>query len=95
VYVDNVYFYKFPVGIYENNNLTNNLQVYPNPVKAGAQVKFSADVQQVEVFDATGRLLKLHKNGGLLSTEGLSKGLYILKIRTINGTTQVQKLIVD
>ncbi|MBL7784369.1 MAG: T9SS type A sorting domain-containing protein [Chitinophagales bacterium] len=95
VYVDNVYFYKFPVGIYENNNLTNNLQVYPNPVKAGAQVKFSADVQQVEVFDATGWLLKLHKNGGLLSTEGLSKGLYILKIRTINGTTQVQKLIVD
>jgi hypothetical protein len=93
VYVDNVFFYKSPVGIYENH-LANNLQVYPNPVNAGAQIKFSADVQQVEVCDAAGRLLKLHSNS-IMTTEGLSKGLYILKIRTTDGTTQVRKLIVN
>jgi hypothetical protein len=93
VYVDNVFFYKLPVGIYENH-LANNLQVYPNPVNAGAQIKFSADVQQVEVCDAAGRLLKLHSNS-IMTTEGLSKGLYILKIRTTDGTTQVRKLIVN
>jgi expansin (peptidoglycan-binding protein) len=94
VYVDNVYFYKFATGIYENGNLANNIQVYPNPVNAGAPVKFSADVQQVDVFDAAGRLLKSHNNA-VITTEGLGKGLYILKTRTTNGTIQVQKLIVN
>ncbi len=94
VYVDNVYFYKFATGIYENGNLANNIQVYPNPVNAGDIVKFSADVQQVDVFDAAGRLLKSHNNA-VMTTEGLGKGLYILKTRTTNGTIQVQKLIVN
>jgi hypothetical protein len=39
-------------------------------------------------------LLKLHSNS-IMTTEGLSKGLYILKIRTTDGTTQVRKLIVN
>ena len=94
IYVDNVYFYKFATGIYENGNLANNIQVYPNPVNAGDIVKFSADVQQVDVFDAAGRLLKSHNNA-VMTTEGLGKGLYILKTRTTNGTIQVQKLIVN
>ena len=95
VFIDNFYFYKGTVSsVIENDNSQSDIRVYPNPVKSGGQVQFSSDVKQIEVFDVAGRFL-VSWNNSSMTTEGLSKGVYILKIHTTDGGIQTQKLTVN
>lgn len=72
---------------------TEKVAVYPNPVKAGQQVMFSGDVDMVEVYGATGQRVQAVKSH-TLNTNGLTKGVYFLRITTQSGELQMQKLIV-
>ncbi len=94
VFVDNVYFYDINTGINDLSQSQNDIQVYPNPVKAGTQLHLSAEAKQMEIVDLSGRVV-LSSNGLLIETTGLAKGIYIVKILTHTGFTQTNKLVVD
>ncbi len=69
------------------------LALYPNPVKAGQEVQFNQDVENVEVFSATGKRVKVSTNG-TLNTNGLAKGVYFVRVKTENGKVETKKLMV-
>jgi hypothetical protein len=94
VFVDNVYFYDINTGIDDLSQSQNDIQVYPNPVKAGTQLHLSAEAKQMEIVDLSGRVV-LSSNGLLIDTTGLAKGIYIVKILTHTGFTQTNKLVVE
>jgi len=91
VYFDHITFNQ----VLSTNNMapSNRILVYPNPVKAGQQIKLDADVRQFELLDMSGRLLT-SANTSVIDTDRLIKGIYVLRIYTKNGEIQTQKLIV-
>ena len=94
VYVDNVYFSKTPTSIGTLVSAQNSVTVYPNPVRAGGQVMIDAEIQKLEVFDITGKLLFSSRNN-VLSTAGFAKGIYLMKIQNTEGGEHIQKLVVN
>jgi hypothetical protein len=92
VYVDNMYFYTTVTNI---NKLDNNaIAIYPNPVKAGNEVRLNVDVNQIELFDITGKLISTFRNS-VINTSGLNEGIYFARILTQNGKLITQKLVIN
>ncbi|NCU31648.1 MAG: T9SS type A sorting domain-containing protein, partial [Candidatus Moranbacteria bacterium] len=95
VYVDNVLFYNAGgTGVDESALSQSNIKVYPNPVVAGTQVRLDAQVKSVDVIDFSGRLIS-STDASIIYTDNLNKGVYILRIHTLDGKIQNQKLIVQ
>lgn len=92
VYYDNAYFHKNTLGT-SNVNATPMVKMYPNPVKAGENVSVNAAVTQLEIFSVAGQKVK-SSSVSTISTQGLEKGMYILKLTLKNGEIQSQKLMV-
>jgi len=91
-YFDNITF-NSTTGTSVVNEELNNLQVYPNPVSAGVNVKISAEVSHFEVYDFAGRNI-MTRNGSVIPTDGIDQGVYLVRIHTLNGEIQTQKLVV-
>ena len=74
----------------------------PNPAGQGTAVHVKAPWpwQQVQVFDATGRLLQVPVSrtapeAASLTTEGLSAGLYLVRVRNVQGAWGTARLVVE
>ncbi|NUQ24600.1 MAG: T9SS type A sorting domain-containing protein [Saprospiraceae bacterium] len=95
VFVDNVYFYNDATSVNSPNAGLNRVNVFPNPVKSGAQVQLSAPVTQVEIFDLTGKLVASSQNVSVIDTQNLNrKGAYVVRLLLDNGAVQTNRLIV-
>lgn len=92
VYVDNIYFHRNTLGTTESNS-GRNLKIYPNPVTAGETVFADANVKNMEIYTMTGQKVKSSASQSI-SSQGLSKGVYVLKVTNDKGETQSSKLIV-
>jgi hypothetical protein len=95
VYVDNVYFYKDPQTNVLTPGSAGRFRVYPNPVTSGTLVQLSAEAEQVDVFDLTGRLVSSSKHTSVIRTEDMNEGIYLLRVYTRNGGTETLKLVVN
>jgi hypothetical protein len=83
-----------PVGINEVNSI--EASVFPNPFNTQLNILTSDVINEVQVYDITGKLLMLQyadSNRMVLNTENLSAGMYAVKILTANGSavTRVTK----
>ena len=94
-YFDNIYFYNSTSGTLGVNdtNASKVARIYPNPVTAGQNVTVSSKVKNVEVFNMNGQKVKSSTTQEV-STQGLNKGVYILKVTTDAGKTESTKVIV-
>jgi hypothetical protein len=73
--------------------ISNAVQLYPNPVIDYLYLKSNSPVEQVTVYDLTGRVVKQVKQPGTsVDLIDLSSGFYLLQVRTAQGET-VQKFI--
>ena len=86
-----------PVVLVEfENMISKSLNLYPNPVHSGTDVYLQYnDINKVEIFTATGRLLKQlqlrgQNNNAVINTDGLANGLYIIRV---NGVDQKKLFI--
>ncbi len=67
-----------------NGALNNQIQLYPNPAKNFLNVKSSIPVELVEIYNVLG--VNVGRSDQLkISVSTLSKGVYVLKIRTQQG----------
>ena len=79
----------------------NGFSLFPNPTKEAFTIKISNEnlATKIDVLDLTGKLLltqKLENNPeNTISTTSLSKGMYLVTIETINGTSYTSKLIIE
>jgi hypothetical protein len=97
VYVDNVYFFN-NTGVSTNNPAANqdDIKAFPNPVRLGEQVQLSVVAAQVEVFDLAGKLISSAQNTSVIPAAGMNQGgVYVVKIRLLNGAIQMKKLVVE
>jgi len=61
-----------------------NIKVYPNPVKDFINITSDKSIKSVEIYDALGRLIK-KDTYTKINVSQLSKGNYLLKIKTDSG----------
>ncbi|WP_258104173.1 cellulase family glycosylhydrolase [Marinoscillum sp. MHG1-6] len=72
-----------------------SFKVYPNPVADLLNVTSPGEVEQLSMFDHSGRLVLVRMNPlGLVNVSGLHSGLYFLQIRTKSGESFTQKVII-
>lgn len=92
LFVDNVYFRDDAVGF---NSIENNLvNVYPNPVKAGNEIRINIDVNRIDLFDLSGKVIST-SNNAVINTNGLSDGIYFIKILSRNGDVIIKKIAIN
>lgn len=63
------------------------ISAYPNPTKDTVKLSENADVQ---VFDASGKMIKSYKNTSSVDLTGQNQGIYILKTANANGIQTVK-----
>jgi len=81
------------LGVSENKILEKQLQVYPNPNNGSFTLNYNGNkaLEQLSVFDITGKLIKSQTLKGFDKNQSfdftnLAKGMYFLKIQTANST---------
>lgn len=82
-------------SVEETQNLKDDLFLYPNPARDIVHINSSCDIEEMKVYNNTGKLEKLISNGSNeLEVSGLNSGLYILQIKTNIGLVS-RKLIIE
>ena len=71
--------------------VNGDVKIYPNPVVNTMSVESEANINSISICDMTGRVVKLLKansgNTAHVNLEGLSKGMYFVKVKSQNGTS--------
>ena len=73
------------------NNLKNNLKIYPIPAKNEITISSSEKIESISVYNSLGQFL-FDSNATKINIEKLTKGLYFLKIKTTSSET-VEKFL--
>ena len=74
------------------NATKSSISIYPNPVKSNFTITTSEKIISVELFDTLGRKVKTLTNAKTNSIEGLTKGVYFVKVKT-EKNEYIEKLI--
>ena len=77
----------YTLGI-DDDILSSGLNIYPNPVYNSLTIDSQTPVEKVEVYTILGqKVIEKSSDLGSVSTETLSKGIYMLKILSEKGST--------
>lgn len=86
------------VSVKENSSKKINLKVYPSPFQDNLKIDFNfTDSFSLELVNNIGQVVlkasTVSKDSLELNTTSLEKGMYILKVRTVNNEYYVTKLV--
>jgi hypothetical protein len=81
-----------PLSVNEFETFKNDFHITPNPTQDVVNLPQHIDYQTVEVINLTGQLVRSFAKNDRISLEGLTNGLYMLKIVTENGMV-IKKVI--
>ncbi|MEZ5059120.1 MAG: T9SS type A sorting domain-containing protein [Saprospiraceae bacterium] len=92
--------FTFEVKKYSNVPIVEDLEkfkIYPNPsADRVLQIQSAEKLDAIEIFDLNGNLVKtLNENqsiGSTINLEGLSRGLFLVKVETVKGHFYLQRL---
>ena len=79
----------------EEKAINNKLTLFPNPAQGTLYIMSSEVVEQVSIYDISGRMLQQTNNPSTsigISISSLANGIYIVKVKTIQGET-VRKIV--
>jgi len=75
-----------------DDSFLNSLSVYPNPTRDILNFKFDKAIDQVEVYDLSGKVVLTKKEAEFINMESLTNGLYLIKI-SVEGNSQFMKIM--
>ncbi|MFN7313259.1 MAG: T9SS type A sorting domain-containing protein [Bacteroidota bacterium] len=83
------------VGL-DDKTTSAELKIYPNPAKQVINIESNDKVEEVNIFDANGKLVQTQQQitGSQIQLNQLNKGLYWIKIQAASNT-HVQKFFVE
>ena len=83
-----------------SNDYSNNLHIIPNPNSGEFSISYNGEkvISFIQVIDTRGRLIlqnDIKGNEPLMSLNLTQSGLYFLKTHFVNGTTRIDKVVVN
>ncbi len=97
----NPFTYKYSVEFYCDNAgveeyAAETVMIYPNPASDVISVE-GENISEVMIYNALGQMV-YHKTGEceklLISTSSLDEGLYVVNVKSVNGVTSSQRIVV-
>lgn len=85
---------KLPIGI-DELDLSSLIKAYPNPTVNHLTIENTSEkaIEEVRIYDSTGRLIQLEKNPSIICTDEWKKGTYMIKIQLANKQTKTIRVI--
>jgi len=77
----------------DTNNI-NNIEVYPNPANQNMYINSNIPINEIEIFDITGKLVKKTNIVNNINVSLFTNGIYYFCIHT-NNSTVVKKVVVS
>lgn len=87
-------FGSYYIGVPENPTTPNEVTVCPNPASERFVIQ-GVDAELTQVFNVFGQLVKTVQNTNEISAEGLSNGIYLLRIASSQGKTYSIRVVVE
>ena len=75
----------------------NGINVYPNPARNTVNIECS-NAKELFIIDYMGQIVKkqiMNNQQSIINIQGISKGIYVVKVEMNNGEIKTQKLIVQ
>ncbi len=104
LWVDNLAFTGSVAGLKSQENLLQNLSVYPNPAKGNVNLSFNSMVSQevtIELTNIEGKIVKSEelslskgKTDYSIDISNFSKGIYLVKIKG-EKTSEIRQIIIE
>ena len=82
-----------PLSVNENN-ITNNFKIYPNPATNNFTIETENDIKSVEIYSIQGQKVST-SNSKNIDVSNLSKGMYMVRIEDSNNAIATQKLVLE
>ncbi len=88
-------------GILENNSISANLKLYPNPASAYTVIEFNdnATSHNVQLLDIAGRVIRTYENHKYntlrIDRDELTSGIYFINVDNNNKQNGTIKLLID
>ncbi len=89
-YLDDFYFGYFPLGVEENT--LADFSVYPNPANDEVNILFNEEIEEVRIYDLSGKLLLSGFSEKKVDVSALTTGLYFMELSSIYGKS-IQKFV--
>lgn len=67
--------------------------VYPNPATDVLKFNTAAKVESVQIYDLSGKAVSANYADGQVNVSTLAKGVYVVKVKNVDGTTSSSKFI--
>ncbi len=84
-----------PIGISEMDEEDTTILLYPNPAQNTFQIRSSLTIEQLTIYDISGRVLKqVSDPESVIEISSLAKGIYWVKLKTEKGEV-MRKVIKD
>lgn len=76
----------------------NEFFIYPNPAKSNINIESDSYIENYAIYDINNRLIlsdyALNKRTFLIDVSSFSNGLYLIKVKLINGNVKINKVII-
>jgi hypothetical protein len=76
---------------------SESISIYPNPANDVLQITANSELKSVRFYNILGKLVSQHNlNGELkksINISGLTSGIYIVKIETVTGVSNLSKIV--
>jgi len=76
----------------KNATASSAIGLYPNPAMADVNVMTNDTVETVSIYSLSGQKVMENRSKSF-NVSGLSNGIYVVKVKTVNGRNYVQKLV--
>lgn len=83
-----------PVSI-EDFNRTDNGILFPNPTTGMVYIKSDVSIQDIKIFDITGKLIDHATKTDHINLTQSPSGIYLVTLRNVDGTISTQKLVIS
>lgn len=88
---------EYVFGVDENQSVTDEIVVYPNPVRDVLYLDGveSDECIEVTIFDVTGRNVKSFSHSNDLNVRDLNSGLYVVRVLKTDGSMSMSRFVVS
>ena len=93
MYIDNVNINAGSLSVAEEQ-LLDELVVYPNPASYMLNIKSSVQLEKVELYSILGEKILVTEETSQIDVKSLSSGIYLLKVYSENGKS-IRRVIIE
>lgn len=74
-------------------NAETAISIYPNPTKGFVNVQSDKEIKSLQLISIEGKVIRKNLNTSKIDLNGLSAGVYFLKVELSNGRIQFEKVV--